>query len=97
MPKQKDVPQGITIMKMNHSILVLMAASSLLLAGCCGVHHAGSWEYKIAKTPQSPEEAKAMIGPSLENREKYLNSLGRDGWVLVSEDQGIFYLKRPKR
>ena len=84
-------------MKSNRNVLVLMAASSILLAGCCGPRHAGSWEYKVAVVPQTPDEAKAMTAPSLENREKYLNTLGSEGWILVAEDQTVFYLKRPKR
>jgi Domain of unknown function (DUF4177) len=85
-------------MKTHRSMLVVMAASSMLLAGCCGVHHAGIWEYKVTQTPQSPEEAKNMRAPSLETREKYLNSLGSEGWILVSEAEGgVLYLKRPKR
>ena len=27
--------------------------------------------------------------------QSFLDSLGKDGWVLVSEDNGTFYLKRP--
>ena len=96
MPKP-NIPQCIKIMKSNRSMLVLMATTSMLLAGCSSVHHAGRWEYKITETPQTPEEAKAMRGTSWETREKYLNSLASDGWILVSADGGIFYLRRPKK
>jgi len=84
-------------MKTNRSVLVLIAVSSMLLAGCCGVHHASRWEYKVTVAPGTPEDVANMRGPSRETREKYLNGLGDDGWVLVSEDQGVFYLKRAKR
>ncbi len=84
-------------MKTNRSMLVLMAVSSTLLAGCCGVHPTAHWEYKITLTPQTPEEKAAMRGATLQEQENYLNSLGSDGWVLVSEDQGLLYLKRPKK
>ena len=84
-------------MKTRRSVLVLIAVSSMLLAGCCSVHHAGRWEYKVTHVPGAPAETLNTSGPSLEEREKYLNSLGNDGWILVSEDLGVFYLKRPKK
>lgn len=30
-----------------------------------------------------------------ENQQAFLNDLGKEGWILVNEDQGTFYLKRP--
>jgi hypothetical protein len=69
----------------------------MLLAGCCSVHRAGRWEYKVAQVPGAPAETANTRDPSLEEREKYLNALGDDGWILVSEDLGVFYLKRPKK
>lgn len=86
-----------SIMKRSRSVLVLIAVSSMLLAGCCSVHHAGRWEYKVTQVPGVPQETANTRGPSLEEREKYLNRLGNDGWILVSEDLGVFYLKRPKK
>ena len=52
------------------------------------------WEYKVADAPHLP------TGTSLQerrDREKtFLNDLGEDGWVLVSETDGrVFYFKRP--
>jgi hypothetical protein len=32
-----------------------------------------------------------------ENQQAFLNELGKEGWILVNEDQGTFYLKRPSR
>jgi hypothetical protein len=34
----------------------------------------------------------------LENQQKFLNHLGKDGWILVTVDSqtGLFYLKRPR-
>ena len=78
-------------------MLVLIAVSSILLAGCGSVHPAGRWEYKVTRVPGAPVETLNTLGPSLEEREKYLNSLGNDGWVLVSQDLGVFYLKRPMK
>ena len=80
---------------MKQTMAVLAAASSMLLAGCCTMHHTGRWEYKVTEVPQSAEEAKNMRAPSYETRQNYLNSLGRDGWMLVTEDQGVLYLRRP--
>jgi hypothetical protein len=91
------IRKPITIMKTRRSALVLIAVSGMLLAGCCSVHHAGRWEYKVTQVPGAPAETANTRGPSLEEREKYLNSLGDDGWILVSEDLGVFYLKRPKK
>jgi hypothetical protein len=34
-----------------------------------------------------------------ENRQNFLDELGKDGWILVAVDDqtGLFYLKRPKK
>ena len=84
-------------MRTRRSAPVLIAVSSMLLAGCSSAHHAGRWEYKVTQVPGAPAETANTRGPSLEEREKYLNSLGNDGWILVSEDLGVFYLMRPKK
>ena len=84
-----------------HPIQATIAAVSLitLLVGCCTTQppHVTQWEYKVAAMPgsgigtTSPEERRAML-------QKFLNDLGKDGWILVSESDGIsFYLKRPLR
>ena len=91
------IRKAMSIMKRSRIVLALIAVSSMLLAGCCSVHHADKWEYKVTQVPGAPQETANMRGPSLEEREKYLNSLGNDGWILVSEDLGVFYLKRPKK
>ena len=91
------IRKALSIMKTSRIVLALIAVSSMLLAGCCSVHHAGRWEYKVTQVPGAPQETANMRGPSLEAREQYLNSLGNDGWILVSEDLGVFYLKRPKK
>ncbi len=82
-------------MKRNMKTLLVVGVSGLLLAGCCTAHRS-NWEYKVTAAPQSPEEVKNMQAPSLANREKYLDGLGAEGWVLVSSDQGVYYLKRRK-
>ena len=78
-------------------MFVLTAVSSMLLAGCCSVHRTQTWEYKVTQVPGAPPATANTQGSSPEEREKYLNSLGNDGWILVSEDLGVFYLMRPKK
>ncbi len=75
-------------------VLLGVLGTSLSLAGCCTPHHAKRWEYKVVAEPHlpmatSPQEIFAA-------REKFLNELGKDGWILVTESDGrVFYLKRP--
>jgi hypothetical protein len=77
--------------------VALVFAVSLLLAGCCTTPHITKWEYKVASPPRAtfggpsggPEEAR-------ERQQAFLNELGKDGWVLISQSEGrVFYLKRP--
>ena len=81
---------------MKQSVAVVFAASLLLLAGCCFKPGVTKWEYKVAVPPQAgfggpaggPEERR-------ESQQAFLNELGKDGWVLVSQTEGrIFYFKR---
>jgi hypothetical protein len=59
----------------------------------CATRHSQSysWEYKIgiigANAAATPMDADDPI----------LRTLGKNGWIFVSENQGIFHLKRPKR
>ena len=83
-------------MKANRKYLFLIVITSLLLAGCCTTHHKTKWEYKVASGPRvsfggpsgGPEEAR-------QRQQDFLNELGKDGWVLVSQSDGrVFYFKR---
>ena len=76
--------------------LLIVAASSLLLVGCCTTLR-NKWEYKITQVPSDPNEQKKGIERYWQTREQYLNILGAEGWVLVTEDQGVYYLKRRKQ
>jgi ABC-type sugar transport system substrate-binding protein len=79
---------------MKKSTALIFAASVLFLAGCCTAPHAAKWEYKIAFAPNGT----ANTYPTQENRDvqqTLLNDLGKDGWVLISADNGTFYFKRP--
>ena len=82
-------------MKRNLKSVLLVAASSLLLMGCCGTRHATQqWEYKVAVTPiGSP----GTLPTTPAQREKLLNELAQDGWVLVTTEGDSLYVKRPKR
>jgi hypothetical protein len=73
---------------------IIGAVASLLLVGCCSTHSA-RWEYKVAAGPRF--EAGMSPKQFYEAEQAFLNDLGKDGWVLVSEDQRVYYLKRPKR
>jgi hypothetical protein len=80
---------------MKKSIAIVIAAGTLLVAGCCSTHHAAKqWEYKVALTPVGPEGTQPV---GIEGREKFLNDLAKDGWILVAAESDLFYLKRPKR
>jgi hypothetical protein len=76
--------------------LPAIGASSLLLVGCCTTRQS-QWEYKVTMVPSTAEDANKMLRPSLETRQEYLNGLGAEGWVLVSEDGGVYYLKRHRQ
>jgi len=74
------------------NLLLALATSTLLLAGCCAMYHTSQqWEYRAAMPPGGAHPV------SIEARQQFLNELGKDGWVLVAADGDLFYLKRPKR
>jgi hypothetical protein len=77
---------------MRKSIAVIIAASSLLLAGCCTTPHATRWEYKVAElvygAGTSPQEWH-------DRQQTLLTDLGKDGWELVQRNETVFYFKRP--
>jgi hypothetical protein len=84
------------VMKRNLTSLLIAIASSSLLIGCCTTHQccaqhnaiATEWEYKIA----SPGPGNASY------QEKFLNDVGKDGWVLVQkDDRGRYIFKRAKK
>jgi hypothetical protein len=93
-------------MVMKKSITLIFAAGIFLLAGCCTTPHVTRWEYKVTIPPPLPGDTNP---PNLskmqllmetdrkwrENQQTFLNDLGKDGWVLINEDEGTFYFKRP--
>ena len=77
---------------------VIFAASTLLLAGCCSTPPATKWEYKVALVPGLLETDTVDTRRAL--REKFLNDLGKEGWVLVMagvETGNMLYFKRRNR
>ena len=93
---------------MKKFITLTFAASTLFLAGCCTTMHVTKWEYKVVaptmsaiqfggatNAPASGGGFPEMMQRRREARQEFLNQLGKDGWILVSEDEGTFYLKRP--
>jgi hypothetical protein len=80
---------------MKKSIALVFVASTLLLAGCCTMPHATKWEYKVEDATHWTIRG---AGPQAwqAGYQSHLNDLGKDGWVLVTEQDGrIFYFKRP--
>ncbi len=80
---------------MKQCIAIVCAAGFLLLTGCCTAPRAATWEYKVVNRPpagfdqrRDPAEYRAKV-------EAPLNDLGKDGWILVSQNEGqVFYFRR---
>jgi hypothetical protein len=83
-------------MKQNLKWAWPLVASGLLLTGCCCTHpgHGGEWEYKVAVTPVGPAGTRPTDAAQ---REKFLNELAKDGWVLVTTEGDYLYVKRPRK
>lgn len=79
-------------MRTKPTSVIIAAVCGLLLAGCCTDRHHAQWEYKVEKIPNpgGPGGPQAF----LQNQEALLNGLGKEGWVLVTEEGGVYYLKR---
>ena len=81
---------------MKTKTLLILGLSSLMLSGCSSMHRATHWEYKIIPSdninvnhtppPDWPAKQEAM-----------LDNLGQDGWILINESNGYFYLRRPAK
>jgi len=76
-------------MKRNLKHMFIVAASGLLVGGCCTARHATQWEYKVTEAPSS-------VNPKL--YEAQINDLSKDGWVFVEKDAaGLLFFKREKK
>jgi hypothetical protein len=85
---------------MRKCIGVIFAASTMLLAGCCATSHVTQWEYKVAFAPGVSPSANIAVNAAEQRalQEKFLNELGKEGWVLLPggpEAGNAFYFKRP--
>ena len=72
---------------------IVLAAAAATTSG-----NPTAWEYKVASPPHGPGFGGASRGPEQwrELQQTFLNDLGKEGWVLVSQNEGrLFYLKRP--
>lgn len=77
---------------MKKCIAVLIAAGALCLAGCCTTESRVRWEYKVVHATS------AQVRGEMGGTQQLLNDLGKEGWILVSQDQGRgFYFKRPMK
>ena len=79
-------------MKRHLKAVFIIAASSLLLAGCCTTRYgATQWEYKVVRNEGgAPNLGDARLDPKL-------TGLGSEGWELVSWSRDSWVFKRPKK
>ena len=81
---------------MKPKTLLILGLSSLVLSGCSSVHHVKHWEYKIV--PSGNNNVNVAPPPDWQTKqEALLDSLGQDGWILINESNGYFYLRRPAK
>lgn len=74
--------------------LLVLGVSAFVLSSCSSMHHVTHWEYKIVPSDNS----NANTLPPADwpaKQETMLDSLGKDGWILVTESNGYFYFRRP--
>jgi hypothetical protein len=83
-------------MKTRINQFLILAVSVLVLSGCSSMHHVTRWEYKIV--PSGNYNANTLPPPDWPaKQEAMLDSLGKDGWILVTESNGYFYFRRPEK
>ncbi len=82
---------------MKECIALVIAASTLGLAGCSTTPRVTMWEYKVAGIPPVPAGSTIPSPQEWRDRtQQFLNDVGKEGWVLVSQNEGrVFYFKRP--
>jgi hypothetical protein len=92
-------------MKTNIKRLLIIGASSLMLAGCCTTRPVTRWEYKVVHA--APVHVAQGDGLAWQNhhdelmaewqkdQEALMNSLGKEGWIFVAQSSDYLYFKRP--
>jgi len=81
---------------MKPRALLILGLTSFLLSGCGSLHLAKHWEYKII--PSENIDVNHTPPPDWPaKQEAMLDSLGKDGWILINESNGYFYLRRPAK
>jgi hypothetical protein len=61
-----------------------------------GTPSVAKWDYKVAGPPNGTfDDPNVGSMGQLERQQAFLNGFGKDGWELVSQDNGrVFYFKR---
>ncbi len=77
-------------MKQNPQWLLTIFVGIFLVSGCCTYRHFQEWDYKVINS-------NAMPVNSPETPAALLNEQGKEGWILIQNEGGWFYLKRAKR
>ena len=71
--------------------LMLAGATALVFTGCSTTHHVTQWEYKVVQLN--------MFGVATadvpKTQESFMNALGKDGWIFVSQNDVGLCFKRP--
>lgn len=83
-------------MKTRITQSLILGAGILTLSGCSSMHRATHWEYKVI--PSGNIDVNRTLPPDWPaKQEAMLDNLGKDGWVLINESNGYFYLRRPAK
>jgi uncharacterized lipoprotein YmbA len=75
--------------------VLILAASALVLSGCCTPQHVAHWEYKVIRSATVSANELQPDWPA--KQEALMRDLAKDGWVLVTESSGYLYFKRPQK
>jgi hypothetical protein len=75
-------------------IVLVFAASSLLLAGCCTTHPAKQWEYLVVNDVRRGANISDVVSPNVDPE---LAKLGSEGWELVTYTDNKWVFKRLKK
>jgi len=78
---------------MRRCIALVIAASTVGLAGCCTTPRTPKWEYKVED--ERKWVSRDSVTPDwLVVEQRRLNDLGKDGWVLIQRDANLYFFMR---